>query len=73
VAVDTTTIESSQVFANLYGTFTQEMNAAPVRARKDNGTWAPIDTTLVRESDGGSTAPTPRTPESEGVLAGRRP
>ncbi|MFF3350863.1 LamG-like jellyroll fold domain-containing protein [Streptomyces sp. NPDC002779] len=28
------------------------MNAAPVRARKGDGTWAPIDTTLVREADG---------------------
>ncbi|WP_258053784.1 hypothetical protein [Streptomyces sp. Ru72] len=43
VAVDAATTESSQVFANPDGTFTQEMNAAPVRARKDDGTWAPID------------------------------
>lgn len=52
VAVDAATTESSQVFANPDGTFTQEMNAAPVRARKDDGTWAPLDTTLVREADG---------------------
>ncbi|MFD3505387.1 LamG-like jellyroll fold domain-containing protein [Streptomyces sp. NPDC058678] len=52
MAVDASTTESSQVFANPDGTFTQEMNAAPVRARKDDGTWAPIDTTLVREGDG---------------------
>lgn len=52
VAVDASTTESSQVFANPDGTFTQEMNAAPVRARKDDGTWASIDTTLVREADG---------------------
>jgi hypothetical protein len=52
VAVDAATTESSQVFANPDGTFTQEMNAAPVRARKDDGTWAAIDTTLVREADG---------------------
>ncbi|MFJ2734963.1 MULTISPECIES: hypothetical protein [unclassified Streptomyces] len=52
VAVEAVTTESSQVFANPDGTFTQEMNAAPVRARKDDGTWAPIDTTLVREADG---------------------
>ncbi len=50
--MDAATTESSQVFANPDGTFTQEMNAAPVRARKDNGTWASIDTTLVREADG---------------------
>ncbi|THA77058.1 LamG domain-containing protein [Streptomyces sp. A0642] len=52
VAVDAATTDSSQVFANPDGTFTQEMNAAPVRARTDDGTWAPIDTTLVREADG---------------------
>lgn len=52
VAVDAATTESSQVFANPDGTFTQESNAAPVRARKDDGTWAPIDTTLVRKTDG---------------------
>ncbi|MFK0153647.1 LamG-like jellyroll fold domain-containing protein [Streptomyces sp. NPDC090493] len=52
VAVDARTTESSQVFANADGTFTQEMNAAPVRAREDDGTWAPIDTTLVRDADG---------------------
>ncbi|MEW2078946.1 LamG domain-containing protein [Streptomyces sp. NPDC013433] len=50
--MDAATTESSKVFANPDGTFTQEMNAAPVRAQKDDGTWAPIDNTLVRESDG---------------------
>jgi hypothetical protein len=52
VAVDAVTTESSQVFANPDGTFTQEMSAAPVRARRDDGDWAPIDTELVREADG---------------------
>ncbi|WP_411113672.1 LamG domain-containing protein [Streptomyces sp. 029-5] len=52
MAVDAATTESSQVFANPDGTFTQEMNAAPVRALKDDGTWASIDTSLVREADG---------------------
>ncbi|MFE7572833.1 LamG-like jellyroll fold domain-containing protein [Streptomyces sp. NPDC057539] len=28
------------------------MNAAPVRAQQDDGTWAAIDTALVREADG---------------------
>ncbi|MFE4692553.1 LamG-like jellyroll fold domain-containing protein [Streptomyces sp. NPDC056749] len=50
--VGSATTESSQVFANPDGTFTQEMNAAPVRARKGDGSWAAIDTTLVREADG---------------------
>ncbi|WP_234438299.1 DNRLRE domain-containing protein [Streptomyces sp. 303MFCol5.2] len=52
VAVDAATTDSSQVFANPDGTFTQESNAAPVRAQKADGTWAPIDTTLVRKADG---------------------
>ncbi|MER6557436.1 LamG domain-containing protein [Streptomyces sp. NPDC001027] len=52
VAVNAATTESSQVFANPDGTFTQEMNAAPVRARKADGAWAPIDTSLIREADG---------------------
>ncbi|MFF3933592.1 LamG domain-containing protein [Streptomyces hirsutus] len=52
MAVDAATTESSQVFANPDGTFTQDMNAAPVRARRDGGTWAPIDTSLVRAADG---------------------
>ncbi|MER6112585.1 LamG domain-containing protein [Streptomyces hirsutus] len=52
MAVDSATTESSQVFANPDGTFTQDMHAAPVRARRDGGTWAPIDTSLVRASDG---------------------
>lgn len=52
VAVNAAITESSQVFANPDGTFTQEMNAAPVRAQKGDGTWAPIDTALVREADG---------------------
>ncbi|MEU0074665.1 LamG domain-containing protein [Streptomyces sp. NPDC006332] len=52
IAVDAATTESSELFANPDGTFTQEMNAAPVRARNDDGVWAPIDTTLVHEADG---------------------
>ncbi|MEU3698485.1 LamG domain-containing protein [Streptomyces griseoviridis] len=50
--METATTESSQVFANPDGTFTQEMNAAPVRARKGGGAWAPVDTGLVRATDG---------------------
>lgn len=52
VVVESATTESSQVFANPDGTFTQETNAAPVRAKKHDGSWASIDTTLVREADG---------------------
>ncbi|MER5582254.1 LamG domain-containing protein [Streptomyces asoensis] len=52
VTVDSATTDSSQIFANPDGTFTQESNAAPVRAQKEDGTWAPIDTTLLRKADG---------------------
>ncbi|MEU1264526.1 LamG domain-containing protein [Streptomyces cellulosae] len=52
MVVESATTESSQVFANPDGTFTQETNAAPVRAKKHDGSWASIDTTLVREADG---------------------
>jgi len=44
--------ETSQVFANPDGTFTQETNAAPVRARRADGSWAAIDTTLEASGDG---------------------
>lgn len=44
--------ETSQVFANPDGTFTQDMNAAPVRAQQPDGSWAPIDTDLERSPDG---------------------
>ncbi|MFJ8755313.1 LamG-like jellyroll fold domain-containing protein [Streptomyces sp. NPDC102441] len=52
MAVDKAITETSEVFANPDGTFTQEMNAAPVRARNGDGTWASIDTTLARGADG---------------------
>ncbi|GAA3506593.1 hypothetical protein GCM10019016_137080 [Streptomyces prasinosporus] len=52
VVIESATTESSRVFANPDGTFTQETNAAPVRAKKHDGSWASIDTTLVREADG---------------------
>ncbi|WP_405816735.1 hypothetical protein OG241_19080 [Streptomyces sp. NBC_01390] len=46
------TTEVSQIFANPDGTFTQETSAAPVRAKQGDGSWADIDTTLVRAVDG---------------------
>lgn len=52
VLVDAATTESSQVFANPDATFTQEMNASPVRAQQSDGTWASIDTSLQRGADG---------------------
>ncbi|WP_327110933.1 LamG domain-containing protein [Streptomyces sp. NBC_01341] len=52
VEVDEARSETSQTFANPDGTFTQTMNAAPVRARGGNGSWAAIDTTLERTAGG---------------------
>ncbi|MBP2328896.1 hypothetical protein JOF56_009281 [Kibdelosporangium banguiense] len=43
--------ETARVFVNPSGTRTLEQYLLPVRARKDNG-WVPVDTTLVRGSDG---------------------
>ncbi|MEW2099596.1 hypothetical protein AB0882_25430 [Streptomyces sp. NPDC012485] len=52
VEVEESRSETTQVFANPDGTFTQTMNAAPVRARKSDGSWAGIDTSLERTDSG---------------------
>lgn len=52
VEIAPATTETSQIFANPDGTFTQETSAAPVRAKQGDGSWADIDTTLVRAADG---------------------
>lgn len=44
--------ESDRVLANPKGTFTLERGAAPRRVRRDDGSWAPIDTTLAKAADG---------------------
>ena len=44
--------ETTQVFANPNGGFTAEQYAAPVRARRADGSWAAIDLTLRRNVDG---------------------
>ncbi|WP_234334924.1 LamG-like jellyroll fold domain-containing protein [Streptomyces sp. NRRL S-118] len=51
VEVASLTNETNQVFANSDGTFTVESSPVPERVRKD-GTWVPIDTTLVTRADG---------------------
>ncbi len=51
VAVDALTSPTSQVMANADGTFTLTSNREPVRIKRD-GQWIPIDTSLVRNSDG---------------------
>jgi Concanavalin A-like lectin/glucanases superfamily len=44
--------ESSQVFANPDGSFTASLSSRPVRVRRGDGSWAPVDTTLRRVPDG---------------------
>jgi hypothetical protein len=44
--------EYSQTFANPSGTLTLQESVAPVRARRSDGSWAPVDTTLRFQSDG---------------------
>ncbi|WP_261718249.1 hypothetical protein [Streptomyces sp. FZ201] len=51
VEVQGLTSETNQVFANPDGTFTAESSAGVERVRKGDG-WAPVDTTLVQQSDG---------------------
>ncbi|MCF6523100.1 LamG-like jellyroll fold domain-containing protein [Streptomyces sp. JJ36] len=43
--------ERREVFANPDGTFTAREYSQPVRTRQ-NGTWVPVDDTLVRRADG---------------------
>src|SRR6266511_2352025 len=49
--------ETSQTFVNSDGSFTLEEYAGPVRARRADGSWGAIDTTLRRNPDG-SVSPT---------------
>ncbi|MGC5033252.1 LamG-like jellyroll fold domain-containing protein [Micromonospora sp. DT229] len=44
--------ETVQVFANPDGTLTQEQALAPVRVRRGDNTWVPVDLTLERRADG---------------------
>jgi hypothetical protein len=44
--------QTGQVFANPSGTFTSEEYAQPVRVRRADGSWAPVDLTLRRAPDG---------------------
>lgn len=44
--------ESSQVYAEPSGVFTEEATAMPVRVRRSDGGWTAIDPTLVRQPDG---------------------
>lgn len=44
--------EAAQVFANPDGHLTAEFAPTAVRVKQDNGTWAPVDTTLAARADG---------------------
>jgi hypothetical protein len=50
-AVDLRT-ETRTVYAQPDGTMLAELTAQPVRAKRADGIWAPVDTTLVRRPDG---------------------
>lgn len=52
VEVSTERTEYSTTMANPDGTYTLTQSAAPQRARKADGSWAPVDATLVRHGDG---------------------
>src|SRR5437762_1265175 len=56
VEISSRRTESSQVYANPDGTLTAEESAVPLRARRADGTWAPIDLALRVGADG-SVAP----------------
>lgn len=68
VPVDRLTDEYSTTSANPDGTLTTAHSSSPQRARRD-GTWAPIDTTLARQSDGSYT---PRAATAGLVIAADR-
>ncbi|QHC31650.1 hypothetical protein [Streptomyces sp. HF10] len=51
VTIDQLTDTGTVVVANPDGTFTRTDSSMPQRTRRD-GKWVPIDTTLVRQSDG---------------------
>ncbi len=55
VLVSSRTTEQEQTFANPDGSWTYQQYAQPVRVRQ-NSTWVPVDTTLIRRADG-SVAP----------------
>ncbi|WP_169437513.1 LamG-like jellyroll fold domain-containing protein [Longispora albida] len=57
---------TDQVFANPEGSFTHERSLTPVRARKADGSWVAIDTTLRREGTALATTATPATLQLSG-------
>ncbi|MFE0452958.1 FG-GAP-like repeat-containing protein [Streptomyces sp. NPDC058914] len=59
VEVATLTDEFSTTFANPDGSFTYTSSVAPLRAKNDEGEWAPIDTTLKRDDKGWHTVNSP--------------
>src|SRR5215213_8481379 len=44
--------QTQQVFANPDGTFTARVSARPVRIKRADGSWVPVDTTLRMHPDG---------------------
>lgn len=54
--VESLTTPTQQVWAQPDGSFVAELSAEPVRVPDGAGGWIPVDTTLVRDSDGGISA-----------------
>src|SRR5438045_2897090 len=52
VQVTSATTETTQVAVNPDGTSTIEVYAQPQRVRRADGSWTPLDATLVRNGDG---------------------
>lgn len=59
VEVATQADEFSTTYANPDGTFTYTASVAPLRARNAAGAWAPVDTSLKRDSTGWHTVNSP--------------
>ncbi|MPY98525.1 MAG: hypothetical protein GEU97_11110 [Actinophytocola sp.] len=52
VEVESQRTQRTQLYANPDGTFTAEMHARPVRVRRADGGWSPVDLTLERKANG---------------------
>ena len=52
VEIESATSPDSTTFANPDGTFTSKSGSAPYQVQAEDGSWSPIDMTLVDEGDG---------------------
>lgn len=66
------TTETTRILANPDGTLTEEQSAGPERAQRPDGSWGPIDTSLVKRPDG-SVSPVATTVDLELSGGGEAP